>query len=89
MQPLLLPLLAQVSAPSDWHAVSLGQGLLYMVIFALVGIALAILGYKLFDWATPGKLHEEIVQNKNVAAALVGGAVIIGVCIIVAAAIVG
>lgn len=89
MQTLLLPLLAQVSAPSDWHAVSLGQGLLYMVIFALVGIALAILGYKLFDWATPGKLHEEIIQNKNVAAALVGGAVIIGVCIIVAAAIVG
>ncbi len=89
MQTLLLPLLAQVSTPSDWHAVSLGQGLLYMVIFALVGIALAILGYKLFDWATPGKLHEEIIQNKNVAAALVGGAVIIGVCIIVAAAIVG
>ena len=89
MKLLILPLLAQTSAPSDWHAASLGQGLFYMVIFALVGIALAILGYKLFDWATPGQLHEEIIQNKNIAAALVGGAVIIGVCIIVAAAIVG
>jgi len=89
MQTLMLPFLAQVSASPDWHAVSLGQGLFYMVIFAVVGIALAILGYKLFDLATPGKLHEEIIQNKNIAAALVGGSVIIGVCIIVAAAIVG
>ena len=50
---------------------------------------MAIAGYKLFDKCTPGDLHREIVENKNVAAALVAGAVILGVCIIIAAAMVG
>ena len=53
------------------------------------GIFAAIAGYKLFDKCTPGDLHQEIVQNKNMAAAIVAGSVILGVCIIVAAAIVG
>lgn len=60
-----------------------------MALYALVGIGLAIAGYKLFDLCTPGDLHEEIVKNRNTAAALVGAAVILGVSIIVAAAIVG
>ncbi|MBI5772095.1 MAG: DUF350 domain-containing protein [Verrucomicrobia bacterium] len=64
---------------------SLGATALY----ALLGIGLAIVGYKLFDRCTPGDLHEEIVKNRNTAAAIVGAAVILGVCLIVAAAIVG
>jgi uncharacterized membrane protein YjfL (UPF0719 family) len=60
-----------------------------MAVFALAGIALAVLGYKLFDYCTPGDLHEEIVKNRNVAAAEIGASVILGVCIVVAAAIIG
>lgn len=60
-----------------------------MVVYALVGIVLAIAGYKLFDFCTPGDLHEEIVKNRNVAAALIGAAIIVGVCVIVAASIMG
>lgn len=63
--------------------------LLSVVVYALVGIGLAIVGYKLFDLCTPGDLHEEIVKNRNTAAALIGAAIIVGVCLIVAAAIVG
>ncbi len=47
------------------------------------------LGYKLFDKCTPGDLHKEILENKNVAAAIVAAAVILGVCIIIAAAMLG
>lgn len=65
------------------------EGLGAMALYALLGIGLAILGYKLFDRCTPGDLHEEIVKNRNSAAAVVGAAVILGVCLIVAAAIVG
>lgn len=61
--------------------------LLASVAFAVVGILLAILGYRLFDKFTPGDLHKEIVENKNLAAAMVGAAVIVGVCLIVQAAI--
>jgi uncharacterized membrane protein YjfL (UPF0719 family) len=73
----------------SWHAQSLPEALLYMLIFAVVGISIAVVGYKLFDRCTPGDLHREIVENKNVAAAIVGAAVILGVCIIVAAAMLG
>ncbi len=60
-----------------------------MVIFAVVGIVVAIVGYKVFDKCTPGDMNREIIENKNVAAAIVAGAVILGVSIIVAASIVG
>jgi len=75
-------------AGADWHAHSLGEALLYMALFAVVGVALAIIGYKLFDYFTPGDLHKEIIEHRNVAAALVGAAVIIGTCIMVAAAMI-
>jgi len=57
-----------------------------MLIFAAVGIAAAVVGYKVFDKCTPGDLHKEILENKNFAAAIVAAAVILGVCIIIAAA---
>ena len=63
--------------------------LLSTVVYAFVGLALAIVGYKLFDLCTPGNLHEEIVKNRNTAAAIIGGAIIVGVSVIVAASIMG
>lgn len=80
---------ADTAVSAGWHAQSLGQALGYMVLFSAVGIVAAIAGYKLFDKCTPGDLHNEIVQNKNVAAAIVAGAVILGVCLIIAAAMLG
>ena len=73
----------------SWHATSLAEAIGLIALFTLVGVALAITGYKLFDAATPGQLHKEIIEHRNVAAAIIGAAVIVGVCIIVAAAIVG
>jgi putative membrane protein len=80
---------ADAAAPSGWHAQTLAQALGYMILFSAVGIIAAIAGYKLFDKCTPGDLHAEIVQNKNVAAAIIAAAVILGVCIIIAAAMLG
>ena len=72
--------------PESWHAKSLGAALMNMSVFGLVGVIVAIIGYKIFDLVTPGDMHKEIVENRNVAAGIVGAAVIIGVCIVVAAA---
>lgn len=80
---------AETTTTPTWHAQSLLQALANMVIFAIVGIAAALLGFKLFDKCTPGDLQKEIIENKNVAAAVIGAAVILGVCIIVAAAMMG
>jgi uncharacterized membrane protein YjfL (UPF0719 family) len=84
-----LPILAEASTALSWHATTLPGALLHTAIFTLAGILLAIAGYKLFDLCTPGDLHREIVEHKNLAAAMIGGAIIIGVCVIVAAAIMG
>jgi uncharacterized membrane protein YjfL (UPF0719 family) len=86
--PALLHAAEAAPAPT-WHAQSLGQALLYMLLFAVVGIVAAITGYKLFDKCTPGDLNKEILEHRNVAAAIVAAAVILGVCIIIAAAMLG
>jgi uncharacterized membrane protein YjfL (UPF0719 family) len=89
---LALPLAVHAAdpvAPSGWHAETLPEAIAYMLLFALIGILTAIAGYKLFDKCTPGNLHHEILENRNVAAAIVAGSVILGVCIIIAAAMLG
>jgi putative membrane protein len=80
---------ADSSSVPTWHAQSLGQAIGYILLFAAIGIAAAIVGYKVFDKCTPGDLNKEIIENKNMAAAIVAGAVILGVSIIIAAAMVG
>jgi putative membrane protein len=81
---------ADQAAPSPgWHAQSLGQAVAYVALFTAIGVTLAILGYKVFDRCTPGHLHREVIEHRNVAAAIIGGSVILGVCIIIAAAMLG
>ncbi len=80
---------AESAAVETWHPQTLGHALLYMVLFAAIGIAVAIIGYKVFDKFTPGDLHKEIVEKQNVAAAIIAGAIVLGICIIVAAAMIG
>ena len=80
---------AEANTGTSWHAQSLGQAVAYMVIFAVIGIILAVAGYKIFDKCTPGDLNKEILEHRNVAAAIIAGAVILGLCIIVAAAMLG
>ncbi len=56
------------------------------VVFAVIGFALGIVGYKLFDWATPGDLGKEI-SDGNIAAGVALAGVFVAVALIVAAAI--
>ncbi len=88
LTPAALHAADAMPAPT-WHAQTLGQALLYMLLFAGVGIVAAIAGYKIFDKCTPGHLSNEILEHRNVAAAIVAGSVILGVCIIIAAAMLG
>ncbi len=83
-------LLAADSIPAPtWHAQNLLQAVGNVLIFAAIGIFTAIAGYKIFDKCTPGHLTQEILEHRNVAAAMIASAVILGVCIIVAAAMIG
>ena len=77
-----------LTAPA-WRAQSLWEALGQMLLFAVVGIVAAIVGNKVFDKCTPGDLNKEIVEHKNTAAAIIAGAVILGVCLSIAAAMIG
>ena len=83
-------LLAQAERPLfPWPSDTLGHSVLYTVIFGMIGIALAVFGFKIFDWLTPGNLQEEVLQKNNIAAAILAGAFLIGICVVIAAALVG
>ena len=47
-------------------------------IFSVVGIVIFILAAFVFEWVTPFKLWKEIVDNKNVAGAIVAGCAFLG-----------
>ena len=82
-------LAAETAATPTWHAQTLGEAVGYVLLFSAIGIAAAIAGFKLFDKCTPGDLAREILEQRNVAAAIVAGSVILGVCLIIAAAMLG
>jgi putative membrane protein len=64
------------------------QGFLSSILFGLLGIALILFGFKLFDWITPKiDVQKELAEKHNIAVAIVVGAMIIGVCYLVATAI--
>jgi hypothetical protein len=72
---------------TDWPPTTMPGALATSAIFGFVGIVLAMLGFKIFDWLTPGNMQKEIFENKNMAAAILGAAVIIGLCHIIASAV--
>lgn len=57
------------------------------VLYALVGIVLLLAAYKLFDLFTPTKMDDAIFVERNLAAALAVAAYMLGVAVIVAAAL--
>jgi putative membrane protein len=65
----------------------LGRLLLDAMLFGLSGIVLLIIGYYLWEMITPYNLRREIHENKNVAVAIVAGAFVIGMAIVIASAL--
>ena len=68
---------------SEFHPGYLLNALLY----AVLGIIIFVGAFALVDKMTPYDLWAEIVEQKNVALAIMVGAMSIGVCIIIAAAV--
>jgi len=65
----------------DTHA------LVNAVVYAALGIVIFAIAFVLIDKLTPYHLWKEIVDDKNVALAILIGALSIGMCIIIAAAV--
>jgi len=61
--------------------------LLNAIIYAALGIAIFVVAFTIIDKFTPFHLWNEIVKEKNIALAILLGAMSIGMCIIIAAAV--
>ena len=59
------------------------------VLFSFLGIIILLIGDFIIEKLTPEKTWKEIVENKNIALAIIFGAFIIGISMIISAAIHG
>ena len=63
------------------------QNIRAALVFALIGIVVFVGAFVVIDRMTPYDLWKEIVVEKNLALAVLVGAMSIGICIIIAAAV--
>jgi uncharacterized membrane protein YjfL (UPF0719 family) len=61
--------------------------LLNAAVYAFLGIVIFLAAFLIVDKLTPYHLWNEIVHDKNVALAILIGAISLGMCIIIAAAV--
>jgi uncharacterized membrane protein YjfL (UPF0719 family) len=66
---------------------TLASNVLAAVIFAGLGILVFVIAFVLLDRLTPYTLWREIIEEHNTALAILLGAVSLGICLIIAAAI--
>ncbi len=69
--------------------IDLTNGIINSLIYALLGIVMAVFAAKVIDWITPGNLFKQLTDEKNMPLAVFTGLMVLGVCIIIAAAIAG
>lgn len=69
-------------------AINVGN-MINSLIFAFLGVLIFWISFLIIDKLTPYQLWKEIVEEQNTALGIIVGALSIGICIIIAAAIHG
>jgi uncharacterized membrane protein YjfL (UPF0719 family) len=65
------------------------KALVGSIVYSLLGVVTFIASFVILDKATPGDLWREIIQEKNVAVAVLAGSAAIGLALIISSAIHG
>ncbi len=63
------------------------SSILSAIVFSFIGLSIFAFGFWSIDRFTPYHLWKEVIEEKNIALAIVVGAISIGICNIIAAAI--
>ncbi len=53
------------------------------IVYAFAGMALLLVGYRIFDWLTPTDLQKKIFEEGNVAVAIAVGFFMLGVAVVI------
>jgi putative membrane protein len=72
-----------------WTTNTFEMSLLAAAAFGLLGIAMLVIGFKVFEWLTPKLKVEEELTKGNVAVGIAVGALLLGISLIVVRAIGG
>ena len=59
------------------------------MLYAVLGIMIFVVGFRLWDWLTPVDIWKEIAEKHNIALAVMAGAIAIALAIIIGSAIHG
>lgn len=68
----------------EWKGIA--RDIILVAVFSIVGLIILMIGYKVFDMATPYDLNRQIAEENNVAAGIAVAGVLVSLGIIVAAA---
>ena len=87
---LILPLAQeQTPAPTESMTTLLGAHLIAALLFAVLGIVIFFVGLFLVEKLTPVSITKEIIEEHNQAVAMIVSAIVVGISIIIGAAILG
>lgn len=75
---------AEESSLFSWKGIT--RDIILVVVFSIVGLIILMIGYKVFDLATPYDLNRQIAEENNTAAGIAVAGVLVSLGIIVAAA---
>lgn len=65
------------------------QHILAVLIYSIMGIVIMVLAFVIIDWIHPRDIWGEIADKQNRAMAIMFGCMMLGIAIIIAAAVVG
>lgn len=65
------------------------QGVIGTLVYTFIGIIVAVAAYFIVDLLIPGNMGKQIAEEKNLPIAIVAGAMILGICMIIAASMIG
>ena len=65
----------------------IARNIIVSIAFAVIGFGLLFLGYRVLDMLTPASMSKQIFEEHNMAAAVLAGAFVIALALVVAAAI--
>lgn len=86
---LILTGISSVYAKDDSISLyAIEKGILGTILYSAIGMIMAIVAYRIIDIIIPGKISHQITEDKNLAVGVVVAAFMLGICIIIAAAIV-
>ncbi len=74
-------------AAQAFDATTLLYGVISTLVYGVVGIALAMVGYQVFAWMLPFDVKKELEEDQNISVGVLLAALMLGICIVVAATI--